>query len=149
MERKNYSKPFMLTERFTPQEYCVLCWKTDLTLWKEANGVPGLQETAVVVAPNSSSHPNEAFEPYIQSARDAGHLDALEYGQYRINPDESTGWSNIQTNKLPVRFSDCSWYPALVKTTSVTREYWMIEATDNNIYYCNNVGFERDTVNRS
>ncbi len=151
MERKNYSKPFMYTERFTPQEYCVLCWKTSLTLWKEANGVPGLQETAVVIAPESTQkpRPGEAFIPYQQAASDAGHLQALNGGQYKILPDESTGWKNIQTNNLPVRFYDCSWYPALVNTTSVTREYWMIEATDNNIYYCNNMGFERDTVNRS
>ena len=50
MERKNYSKPFMYTERFTPQNYCWVCYPAGsgngvYAPFKESNGLPGLQIT--------------------------------------------------------------------------------------------------------
>ena len=149
MKRIDYSKPLMAMEKFVPQEFISLCFYADVSLWKETNGVPGLQELNTLVAPNSQSHPHEAFEPYIDSAREHNHLEGPDgYGQYIILPDEQTGWQRIRTDQMPVRFVDCDFYPALINTTSVTREYVML-VSDGQIYYCNNVQLHRDYANRS
>lgn len=49
MEKQSYSKPFMVKEQFTPQNYCWVCYPVGesgvYAPFKETNGLPGLQIT--------------------------------------------------------------------------------------------------------
>ena len=48
MKKQNYSKPFMVAEKFMPQNYCWVCYPINEQngVWaprKETNGIPGCQ----------------------------------------------------------------------------------------------------------
>ena len=47
MKKQNYSKPFMVAEKFIPQEYCWVCYPSGANgvyaPFKETNGLVGLQ----------------------------------------------------------------------------------------------------------
>lgn len=51
MKKQNYSKPFMVAEKFIPQNYCWVCYEIhEGGVWaprKETNGIPGCQVTGV------------------------------------------------------------------------------------------------------
>ena len=51
-KRREYSKPFLMAEKFVPQNYCWVCYPVGsgqgvYAPFKESNGLPGLQITGI------------------------------------------------------------------------------------------------------
>lgn len=94
MKKQNYSKPFMVAEKFTPQEYVAKCIKVGKGglngHWSEGNGVPGIQE--VPVNPNQAG--NEAFKDWLSVAK------IMDDGTGRIATDDlhsnAEGWVTVR-----------------------------------------------------
>ena len=60
MKKQNYSKPFMVTEKFTPQYFCAGCTITKNMIYSpvpETNGEPGWQKNDMGIPIDSDQHP--------------------------------------------------------------------------------------------
>ena len=155
MEKRNdYSKPFLMVEKFEPQNYCAICYGMSVSRIED-NGVPGMQATAVTL--EEGSNLTSPFWDYVESCEAAGKLNKhVSQGTgkmlYTFEPDYQVpgpNWLVIQCKGGWTRFSDCWFYPSLVTGSSVTGDWAMVEDVDNKIYYWNGTGQERDTNNQS
>lgn len=97
MKKQNYSKPFMVAEKFIPQEYCHVCFDTQqggegYGGFLESNGIPGPQVnkagTAVINGEEVHYEPDHAFttheEYYIRS-----NMSAFEWVMAKDRPAQA------------------------------------------------------------
>ena len=140
MERKNYSKPFMYTERFTPQEFVAACTLINISALqparKETNGIPGCQQTQV----NATIEP---WKEYEEEARNAGATFTQPHSStLMIHEDQVLGNQQvlIQVAEGPIPYASLSEDErALWNGNSFTNWYKWI-TVDNDIYYTQHNG---------
>ena len=135
MERRSYSRPRMIRENFTPQEYVALCiYGGENGLygaWEDTNGCPGMQQTDVTCSNTSNSQ-------YLIYVEGSVHTGPDQWGQYTIKQDKlyhnEDGW-------IYIRLKD-ETYPHIAADDPYfslyhggDRSYWYWESDDGRTFY--------------